>query len=208
MTVYAKIENNKLITAYNGYNGITGLADNPQLCLTNGFTTYTEEEIAGYYAGYMELLSDGSLKDLRMDETYIAKQLASIKSNKLLEINSKAKEYETNGVISFDGVDLDGNSVTVQIEVSDINIGKINGLINLFNKNYINETVWSSSDDTKINLTENDAYLLSQKFAEFSQDIWIEKQPYFKNLVEKATTADELNAIVVDYSLDIPTASV
>lgn len=70
MTVYAKIENNKLITAYNGYNGITGLADSPELCLANGFTAYTEEEISGYYANTYQII-DGVLTDISNTPEYI-----------------------------------------------------------------------------------------------------------------------------------------
>lgn len=73
MTVYAKIENNKLITAYNGYNGITGLADSPELCLVNGFTAYTEEEISGYFAGTHQII-DGVLTDISETAEYIAEQ--------------------------------------------------------------------------------------------------------------------------------------
>ena len=58
MTVYAKIENNKLITAYNGYNGVIGLADSPELCLVNGFTAYTEEQISGYFAGTHAIIGE------------------------------------------------------------------------------------------------------------------------------------------------------
>lgn len=73
MTVFAKIENNKLITAYNGYNGITGLADNIELCEDNGFTAYTEEQISGYYAGTYQII-DGVLTDISNTPKYLAEQ--------------------------------------------------------------------------------------------------------------------------------------
>lgn len=69
MTVYAKIENNKLICASNGYNGITGLADSPELCLANGFTAYTEEEVSGYFAGTHQII-DGVLTDITSTSEY------------------------------------------------------------------------------------------------------------------------------------------
>ena len=73
MTVYAKIENNKLITAYNGYNGIIGLADSAELCEANGFTAYTEDEISGYYAGTYKII-DGALVDISTSQEYISTQ--------------------------------------------------------------------------------------------------------------------------------------
>ena len=82
MTVYAKIENNKLVTAYNGYNGITGLADSPELCEANGFKAYTEEEIGGYFAGTHQIVN-GILTDISNTTEYIAEQKA--KNNAIIK---------------------------------------------------------------------------------------------------------------------------
>lgn len=89
MTVYAKIENEQLITAYNGYNGIVGMADSPELCLTNGFTGYTEEEISGYYVG-MYVINDGKLIDITHTEEYknkVAKGKETEFFNEFIEIS-------------------------------------------------------------------------------------------------------------------------
>lgn len=86
MTVYAKIENDKLITAYNGYNGITGLADSPVLCLANGFTEYTEKEVSGYFAGTHQII-DGVLTDISETPEYLAEQKKQKK-------NSAYKTYQ------------------------------------------------------------------------------------------------------------------
>ena len=82
MTVYAKIENNKLVTAYNGYNGITGLADSVGLCEANGFNAYTEEEVSGYYAGTHQIVN-GILTDISNTTEYIAEQKA--KNNAIIK---------------------------------------------------------------------------------------------------------------------------
>ena len=81
MTVYAKIENNKLITASNNL-GITGLADSPELCKANGFTAYTEEEIGGYFAGTHQIVN-GILTDISNTTEYIAEQKA--KNNAIIK---------------------------------------------------------------------------------------------------------------------------
>ena len=86
MTVYAKIEDNKLITAYNGYNGITGLADSPELCIENGFTAYTEEEVSGYFARTHQII-DGVLTNITNTVEYIAEQKKQKK-------NSAYKTYQ------------------------------------------------------------------------------------------------------------------
>ena len=82
MTVYAKIENGQLITAYNGYNRITGLADSVELCLNNGFTAYTEEEISGYFGGTHQIIN-GILTDISNTTEYIAEQKA--KNNAIIK---------------------------------------------------------------------------------------------------------------------------
>ena len=81
MTVYAKIENNKLICANNNL-GIPGLADSPELCLSNGFTPYTEEQISGYFAGTHQII-DGVLTDISQTPEYIAEQKA--KNNAIIK---------------------------------------------------------------------------------------------------------------------------
>ena len=89
MTVYAKIENNELITAYNGYNGITGLADSPELCIANGFKTYDETLVAKYYAK-MAKIQDGQIIDITNTEGYkakIAKEKETNFFNNFIEIS-------------------------------------------------------------------------------------------------------------------------
>src|SRR5574344_275906 len=97
MTVYAKIENNKLITAYNGYNGITGLANSPELCLANGFTAYTEEEIGGYFGGSYKIIN-GILKNVSETPEYIAEQKA--KNNAIIkqDILKKLSELDAKSI--------------------------------------------------------------------------------------------------------------
>lgn len=73
MTVYAKIENGQLITAYNGYNGITGFADNIEIMTANGFNPYDEEIISKYFAG-MAIIQKGKLIDITDTDDYKAEQ--------------------------------------------------------------------------------------------------------------------------------------
>jgi len=74
MTVYAKIENGQLITACNGYNGIIGMADSPELCIVNGFNAFDEELISKYFAGQAEIQND-TLVDITDTDDYKAKVL-------------------------------------------------------------------------------------------------------------------------------------
>lgn len=93
MTVYAKIENGELITAYNGYNDITGLADNPDISISNGFTAYTEEEIAGYYAGSQEIIN-GILTDISNTDSYKAKIYTQENAQKKADLQLQIDELD------------------------------------------------------------------------------------------------------------------
>ena len=100
MTVYGKIENNKLITAYNGYNGVIGLADSPELCESNGFTAYTEEEISGYFGGTHQIIN-GILTDITQTPEYIDEQLTKAKADNISKVINKYDLVIKNGVFSI-----------------------------------------------------------------------------------------------------------
>jgi len=84
MTTYAKIENGQLITAYNGYNGIIGLADNIDLMTANGFIAYDEELISKYFSGQLEI-KDNTLVDISDTPEYI-------KSQRLIQIDTELSQ--------------------------------------------------------------------------------------------------------------------
>lgn len=137
MTVYAKIENNKLVTAYNGYNGVIGLADSIELCLSNGFTAYTEEEISGYFGGTHQII-DGVLTDITNTVEYIAEQkkqkknsayktyqqgLTQLKSedelNQFLKSCGKITQSEYDSRLAIITTDLTALQSTYSTEVAD-----------------------------------------------------------------------------------------
>lgn len=93
MTVYAKIENGQLITAYNGYNGITGLADSAELCLENGFLAYDEAEISGVFAGTHQIVNE-EIIDITETPEYQAKILAEQNELRKAEIKAQINELD------------------------------------------------------------------------------------------------------------------
>jgi len=101
MGVYAKIEYNnnlqkyELIPAYNGYNGIVGLAESPELCLANGFTEYTTDEISGYNSGSHIINAELQLEDISSNVDYITAQKNLRKSQLAKEYASKFSEFDT-----------------------------------------------------------------------------------------------------------------
>ena len=58
---------------------------------------------------------------------------------------------------------------------------------------------WITNNGVELNLTIDDVYLISASFKELSNVY--PKWNYFKNLIDESKTIDELNSIVIDYSL-------
>lgn len=178
MTVYAKIENDTLITAYNGYNGITGLADSPTLCLANGFSAYAEDEINGYFSGTYKIV-DGVLTNIVSTSEYIAKQKKqSVQDSLSLRNNvgnwvSDTLLYddlmlEAGFLVEALDFDISGTSILAILTNGDIyyssdsvTFSKTNTIINAYKIKYVNSKwylmtktgkIYTSTDGT--NFTE------------------------------------------------------
>lgn len=159
-----------------------------------------------YFGQEVEILeTERAIVDFEFADTeeYFAAELEKAKAAKLAEIDAKAYEYEDKGLIAYEGLTPEGETKVVQIETTDKNIGKINGLINMFNANLITEYAWSTKDDTAIVLHSADCYALTGLFAEFSADIWMVKQPRYKAAVDACVSAAQIVAIEVDYTKGI-----
>jgi len=93
MIVYAKEINGKLIPAQNGYDGITGLADSPELCIANGFLPFDAGDFAKLQVG-MAAYSSGVITDISETATYINSQKAIRKSAIVSEYKDLFKELD------------------------------------------------------------------------------------------------------------------
>src|SRR5574344_292518 len=187
MTVYAKIENNKLITAYNGYNGITGLADSPTLCEANGFKAYTEEEISGYYAGTYKIV-DGVLTDITSTPEYIAEQLAKAKADKLQE-NITKRDARLIAGVSYKDILFDSD------QDQKINLSAIAS-----NMSDTDTITWFGKDGvSSLSCTKSDIENIGKLIISLTQNVWANINPMYINKINACKTIDEVNAIVIVY---------
>ena len=149
----------------------------------------TEENIIRADNGQLILASEYAI--LQETPEYIAEQLAKAKADKLAEIDLKAKDYEQNGTVEYKNC---------LFEMSDSNRKNLSDTQEALTLQGLTSTQWNSKDDTLVELTIEDIQniRLNLILGEI-QKLWLVKQPYYKNLVEKATTVDEVNAIVIDY---------
>lgn len=93
MAVYAKIENGKLLTAYNGYNGIACLANSPEICLENGFIAYDEELVAKYHAN-MAIIQGNQVIDITDTDEYKIENAEIEKVTKIAKLQSQIEELD------------------------------------------------------------------------------------------------------------------
>lgn len=186
MTVYAKIENNKLICASNNM-GITGLADSPSLCEANEFTAYTEEEVSGYYGGSYQII-DGVLVDISQTPEYLAEELAKAKEAKLQENNTKRDEHLLAGVVYKDVL---FDSDTDQ---------KINLQFYVPNMSDTDTVIWFGKDNQPLECTREDLMAIGGLIGSLTVQVWSVQNPAYIEAINNATTMEELNAINIDYN--------
>ena len=158
MTIYAKIENNKLICASNNL-GITGLADSAELCEANGFTAYTEEQVSSYYVGTHQII-DGVLTDITGTPEYIAEELAKAKEAKLQENATKRDEHLLAGVVYKD---ILFDSDTDQ---------KINLQFYVPNMSDTDTVIWFGKDNQPLECTREDLMAIGGLIGSLTVKVW------------------------------------
>ena len=188
MTVYAKIEDNELVTAYNGYNGITGLADSPELCKANGFTAYTEEEISGYFGGTHQIVN-GILTDISNTTEYIAEQLAKAKADKLQE-NTTKRDARLIAGVTYKNILFDSD------QDQKINLSAIAS-----NMSDTDTITWFGKDGvSSLSCTKTDIEAIGKLIIALTQNVWGNLNPTYIDKINACKTIEELNEIEIDYA--------
>ena len=148
----------------------------------------TEAEIIEYKDGFV-------FKNDVLDEL-----LTEAKQAKYNEANNGAKTYLELGEALFE---LSENQ---HIEATDGNIGKLSA----YALSYITGALtpsdvvyWNTKEDETITLTQEQLATVLQGLGQVQAEVWNVKFPYYLKQIEEAKTADEVQAIVIDYSLPV-----
>ena len=148
----------------------------------------TEAEIIEYKDGFV-------FKNDVLDEL-----LTEAKQAKYNEANNGAKTYLESGEALFE---LSENQ---HIEATDGNIGKLSA----YALSYITGALtpsdvvyWNTKEDETIALTQEQLATVLQGLGQVQAEVWNVKFPYYLKQIEEAKTADEVQAIVIDYSLPV-----
>lgn len=122
--------------------------------------------------------------------------LLDVKQKKYDEALQKANEYQQNGSVEYK------NCV---FEMSDSNRKNLSDTEEALKLMGETETTWLDKDDNYVVLSVEDIqYIRLNLILAEIQKLWITKYPYYKELITNASTIEEVNAIEIDYTQDIP----
>ena len=127
--------------------------------------------------------------------------LEQLKQAKYNQANNGAKEYLESGNALFE---FDEGK---HIEATDGNIGKFTG----FAVGYITgqleptDTVeWNTKEDETVQLNQGQVSTILFGLGQVQTLVWTVKFPQYLQAIENAQTVEEVNAIVIDYTQDVP----
>ena len=124
-------------------------------------------------------------------------KLTIAKTNKYNEINNGARIYLESGEALFEVAE------GKHIEATDGNIAKLSAYALSFMTGVQSEVYWNTKEDETIALNQEQLTQALMGLGEVQATVWNVKFPYYLKLLELATTVEEINAINVDYSLEI-----
>ena len=134
------------------------------------------------------ILSDDKSEYVLYDEE---KELAKAKQSKYDEALSKAYTYQEKGTVIYK------NCIFEMSKSNRDNLRDTEEALRLMGKE---STEWMDRDDTIIVLTlEEIQYIRLNLILGAIQELWIYTYPYYKQLIENASTIEEVNAIEIVY---------
>lgn len=177
MTYYAFIQNNKI----NGGGECRCLNSDIQ---NIEITEEVFNNIQDYIWNGEAVVIDPDLDEKRLNEA---------KESKYQEALSKAKLFIDNGAVyQFD----ENNS----IEATDGNIGKMTAYALAFQTGTVDKVYWTTKEDNVLELNADDILTILTGLGEIQSEIWNIKFVAYKTAIEQATTVEQVENIVIDYS--------
>ena len=88
------------------------------------------------------------------------------------------------------------------IEASTENVAKLTSFLLGLQQGIYKEIVWVTKEDEEVLLNLEQVIAILQGIAQVQSEIWVLKYKGFINEINNAETADEIRAIVIDYTID------
>lgn len=138
--------------------------------------------------GYEIIETETSLDAMgKSDEEVVA----DLKQSKINENTSKAKQAIEDGYVIFKDAEFEINSQTV---------GDLTATMLMLGDEDV--YYWLSKDDKVVELNKLDFIELGKLIAGYKNSVWNNKYIGYKEQIEQATTIEELEAIVIDYTVN------
>lgn len=141
----------------------------------------TEKEIVSYNNEFV------------FKEDVIEELLQEAKDKKNQENTEKAKEAVENGYVLFKDAQFETNAQTV---------GDLTATMLLMQASGLETYSWLSKDDKVVELTLEDFGTLGGIIAGYKNSIWNTKYVEYKTQIELAETLEEVEAIVIDFTVN------
>ena len=152
---------------------------------------YSEEVYQDFVEGKLIWQND----ELVVNPEYEEEHLSQLKTNKYEEALKKAYDYQENGTVEYK------NCV---FEMSESNRNNLRDTIEALTLVGETSTTWNDKNDELVELAIEDIqYIRLNLILGEIQKLWIVKYPYYKSLIEAAKTVEEVEAIVIDYTIEI-----
>lgn len=177
------------------------VSDNNQIILydENRAKLSNTLEFMPQYADLPILETDRPIVDFEFADTpeWIANHLREVKETKMKEALDGAKSFiENEACYQFD----ENNS----IEATDGNIGKLTAYALGFSTGAMQEVQWTSKEDNVITLDVDDLNRILIGIGAIQSFVWNIQYIQYKQMIETATTAEEVEAIEIIYTDIIP----
>lgn len=122
--------------------------------------------------------------------------LSFLKAEKSKEALDKANYYIANvALYEFE----EGK----HIEASTENVAKLTSFLLGLQQGIYKEIVWVTKEDEEVLLNLEQVIAILQGIAQVQSEIWVLKYKSFINEINNAETADEIRAIVIDYTIEL-----
>lgn len=154
---------------------------------------YIEEDIKKVKKGY--IIDNFELKKTK---DYQTEQLEKARVEKYNEALDGAREFINTGALYR----YDDNNT---IEATDGNIGKLTAYAMALQSGVAETVTWTSKEDNVLTLNAEQVATILQGLGAVQANVWNVQYIAYKNAIEAAASLEELNAISIGYTSEIPT---
>lgn len=156
-----------------------------------------EEDIKEVPEGYIAIVGEPliTVDDCKQEK------LKQAKETKLKEILEKAYEYENQtGLVSFDGRVSETETQVLHTEL--FNQGKFFQMVIGFSQGVLTgDQLYNTKEDINVYINAQEAQAIYFAIKNATEKLWTVDYLYYKNLIEQAETVEDVEAVVVDYTV-------